>query len=950
MIKHSLSLSLLLAAPAALVAQSSGSLRGQVLDPNGAVVTDATITVADRNGKQVQGKANKLGLYEVKDLAPGTYTVTAAAKGFAPYTAPEVEVTSAVKKFDIKLDIAVQEQQVSVDAEAPSVSVDPSSNASSTVLKGKDLDALSDDPDEFSQELSALAGPSAGPNGGQIYIDGFTGGQLPPKSAIREIRINQNPFSAEYDRPGYGRIEVFTKPGTDKFHGQAFINGNSSSFNSRNRFYPDAPGYDSQQYSGSLGGPLSKKASFFFNIERRNINEQSVSNPVTSIDVNGNPVFSPVTLDAPATRTNISPRLDYQVSANNTLNLRYGYEDSSNVNNLNGQYSLASQAFNSNNREHTFQIGDTQIFGAKIVNETRYRFQHEISNQKAVDPSTTINVLNAFVGGGNSLGASSDLENRHEFQNYTSIAEGNHFMRFGVRLRVNDRTLSSLSNFNGTYTFTSLANYNAGIPSQYSQTTGTPSVHDTFVDAGLYAEDDWKIRSNLTLSAGLRYETQSDIHDHADWAPRIGIAYGIGPHKSGPPKTILRLGWGIFYDRFTQDLVLNADRLNGVTQQNFIVQSPSYPTPPTLGAGNGVAAFTRYKVDPNLRAPYNMQTAVGLEHQLGRIGTISATYINTRGVHQLLTRNINAPLNGTFDPTIPNSGIRPYGNIGNIYQYQSEGVFRQNQLITNVNIRASQKVTLFGYYSLNFSNGNTAGAGSFPTNQYDLNSDYGRTAFDVRNRVFVGGSISLPWYFRVSPFITAQSGQPFNIILGHDINGDSIFNDRPGPAASGGQNVATKYGVFNVQPTPGGAVIAPYIASGSPLFTFNLRLAKTFGIGPKLHKDNAQTADGGQGGPRGGPGGPGGPGGGGPRGGGGNVGFGGGRGGPGGMFGAASTDTRYNLTFSVQARNLFNNTNYAPPNGNLSSPNFGISTALAGGPFGSQLSQRRIDLQLMFSF
>ena len=114
--------------------------------------------------------------------------------------------------------------------------VDPENNAGAIILKDKDLEALSDDPDELMSELQALAGPSAGPNGGQIYIDGFTGGQLPPKASIREIRINQNPFSAEYDKLGYGRIEIFTKPGTDKFHGQLFLIGNTAGFNSRNPF------------------------------------------------------------------------------------------------------------------------------------------------------------------------------------------------------------------------------------------------------------------------------------------------------------------------------------------------------------------------------------------------------------------------------------------------------------------------------------------------------------------------------------------------------------------------------------------------------------------------------------------------------------------------------------------------------------------------------------------
>src|SRR5204862_3090669 len=186
---------------------------------------------------------------------------------------------------------------------------------SSVVLKGKDLDALSDDPDELSDELQALAGPSAGPNGGQIYIDGFTGGQLPPKSSIREIRINQNPFSAEYDKLGYGRIEVFTKPGTDKFHGQVSVQGNSSAFNAPNPFVSDESPYYSTIYNGNIGGPINQEGIVLFWFQRRNINEVSI---VNAIVLGSDPGLTPTpfnqSVSNPRTRTNVGTRFDYQVS------------------------------------------------------------------------------------------------------------------------------------------------------------------------------------------------------------------------------------------------------------------------------------------------------------------------------------------------------------------------------------------------------------------------------------------------------------------------------------------------------------------------------------------------------------------------------------------------------------------------------------------------------------
>jgi hypothetical protein len=265
-----------LAAPASAQspAQSSaatGTLRGQVTDPSGAVVANAAVAVLVSGGQTHSATTNRTGAYEIGNLAPGKYTVTANAQGFAVFVQNDVNVAAGqVAQFNIALDINVQQEKVNVHEDTPQVDVNPANNASAIVLSGKDLEALPDDPDELESDLEALAGPSAGPNGGQLYIDGFTAGQLPPKSSIREIRINQNPFSAEYDKLGYGRIEVFTKPGTDKFHGQVSVVGNSSGLNTRNPFLGDASQepYDSVIYMGNFGGPINKKASFFLDVQR----------------------------------------------------------------------------------------------------------------------------------------------------------------------------------------------------------------------------------------------------------------------------------------------------------------------------------------------------------------------------------------------------------------------------------------------------------------------------------------------------------------------------------------------------------------------------------------------------------------------------------------------------------------------------------------------------------
>ena len=969
---------LILGAWSAPALAQTGTLRGQVTDPSGAVVTNARVTVSGTSGQPQSAKTDSKGAYEFGSLAPGKYTVSARAKGFEAFTKSDVEIAAGqTQQVDIALDISVEKEKVDVEDESSQVQVSPENNASALVLKGADLDALPDDPDELEQDLLALAGPSAGPNGGQIYIDGFTGGQLPPKSSIREIRINQNPFSAEYDKLGYGRIEIFTKPGTDKFHGQVSVMGNDSSFNARNPFLaPDvtAP-YFSTLYMANIGGPLSKKASFFLDFHMRDINEVAVVNtPALSPDLSQQIQLSESVAN-PQKHYNFTPRLDYQINKNNTLTARYQFVHNSQDNAGVGQFALPSTGYDTSSTEHTFQISDTQILGTKAVNETRFQYIRNNSQQTPLSTEPSINVIGAFTGGGSSGGISSDHTDRYELQNYTSIAMGKHFLKFGGRLRVTHEVDTSGGGFNGTFVFPDLGTYQTaaqlaanGQPApgaiqfalSASPTGGVPAVPATVADAGLYAQDEWRVRSNVTLSYGLRYETQNAIHDHADWAPRVAVAWGIGGGGKTAAKTVLRAGWGVFYDRFDEGLVLNTNRLNGVNQQRYLLSvcNPDvqdctgqvtsidfFPNVPPVSELPSSTTPTIYQIGPSLRTPYTLQTAISVERQVTKIATVTVSYLNSRGVHQFLSINANAPLPGT-----PYSdGPRPFGDsAGNVYQYISEGIFKQNQLITNFNVRAGAKLTLFGFYSLNYANSDAAGAGSFPTDQYDISADYGRAAFDVRHRFLLGGTFGLPHGVRVSPFMIVNSGSPYNVTVGQDLNGDSLFNERPALAADltgscASPTVTCHYAVPTQTYTP----IPVNYLTGPSHFTLNLRLAKTFGFGPERNTSTAQQGEG-PGGPGGGPprGGPGGGG----RGGGGFGGGGFGRGGGGPFGGGGASSRRYGLTFSVNARNVLNRVNLATPVGNLSSPLFGESNALAGGPFSSSASNRRIELQASFSF
>lgn len=983
-------------------AQATGTLRGQVTDPSAAVIPGAVVQISG-NGLTRSAKTDGQGRYSTA-LPAGTYAVQATAKGFVTFNRSDVNVPAGqVTPLDISLQIEATEQQVQVtDTSAGQVSVDPSQNQGALVLKNEDLDQLPDDPDDLQADLAALAGPAAGPNGAQFFIDGFSGGQLPPKSSIREIRINSNPFSSEFDQPGFGRIEIFTKPGSDTFHGEALFDLGDSIFDTRNPLLTRAqPAYTSKFFSGNIAGPLNKKASFFLSFQRRQIDEGTLidalylNSALQQVPYNG--AFA-----TPQRFWVISPRLDYQIGANNTLVMRYNHTDNSTIGGV-GNFSLPTQETIQNQKNNTVQITETAILGTKAVDETRFQFFDSHVDQTAPGDFSIpgINVSSSFNSGGAPFSLNSTHSKLYEFQNILTSTLGNHAVKVGGRLRQNDLTSYTNSNFNGTYTFstpvapasgtyclagvtnpTSLDLYqeteillSQGVPmsqilaegcgpSQFSLSSGIPQQTVRQLDLGLFVQDDWRYRPNLTISAGLRYETQNNIHDHLDMAPRFAVAWAPGGKNTtrGSSKTVIRSGWGIFFTRFPDTDVLNALRFNGVTQTNYLINNAVaqggsaaaqqalayYPAVPAVSLLT-VENQAIYQIDQSLHAPYIMQGSIGVERALPAHTTLAVNFVDTRGVHVLRERDINAYLPGTY--TGQGTGIRPYPIPDDIYNYETSGLFKQAQLITNVNSRINNHISLQGYYVFGEAHTN---AGGFPMNQYNDDADWGRASYDARHRAFIGGNVGLPFGLIVAPFMTASSGLPFNITTGNDFEGDGIFNQRPafatGPCAPSMPSiVCTRFGAFNLTPEPGQAVIPFNYGNGPAQFSVNFRLSRTWGWGESAGPAGPRNNGGGG---FGGPGGPGGGGGG--RGGGGGFGGGGMRGM--GMGAIAGTGKKYNLTLTLAARNAFNHVNYGTPNGVLTSPFFGESTTLAGqglgmfGGAGSAAGNRRIDLQLRFSF
>src|SRR5712671_2763245 len=433
----------------ALGQQSTGTLKGQVSDEFGGVIVGAAVVAVNASGVEKTVTTNGEGNFALNGLAPGKYTIRVTAIGFANYENADVGVAGRSEQLNVTLKVTIEQQKVTVAVDSTGVSTEPENNLGATVIKGADLESLPDDPDDLVAALQALAGPAVGPNGGQIYIDGFSGGAMPPLSSIREIRINANPFSAEYDRPGFGRIEILTKPGTDRFRGQASFGFNNQALNARNPFAPTRAPYLSRNYGGNLSGPISKKkASFFLDFEKRDINDDAVIN-ATVLDANLNIVPFAATVPTPNRRTTFSPRIDYQLNAKNTLVFRYEYEHNRSITGLGGGFSLPSRAYANFGTQQTIRATETAILNKKTVNETRFQFNHQTSGDTANNSIPTVSVQEAFTGGGSQIGLSSTKTDRWEINNITSIALGFHAVKFGVRARDVNITNISPQNFGG---------------------------------------------------------------------------------------------------------------------------------------------------------------------------------------------------------------------------------------------------------------------------------------------------------------------------------------------------------------------------------------------------------------------------------------------------------------------------------------------------------------------
>jgi hypothetical protein len=573
------------------------------------------------------------------------------------------------------------------------------------------------------------------------------------------------------------------------------------------------------------------------------------------------------------------------------------------------------------------------VLSKNLVDDIRFQYRRIRDTQSAVSSLPSFGVQGSFTDGGSSSQSVEDHENNYELQNYFSGAKGAHSLNFGARLRAADDVNSSTSGSNGSYTFASLSDFVGCLqnppaascaPQQYTYTQiNNPVAQATLFDAALFYQDDWKLSPRLTFSYGVRWETQNWIHDKNDWAPRVTVAYALG-NSAGKqqPKTVVRAGYGWFYQRFTvangfganipyviQTIHQSEDRTHEnalvVTDPGYFYPNTNYAPPPT-SIGSGLTAPSYYSIAPNFHTAIDMEGAVGIDRQLSKTMTGNVTYVFSQGIHEYFTDNVSAA--ALFPADAAASGTYPTGPVSapatNSLEYQSGGFYKEHQLMATV--RATyRKFSLFTNYTYSNARGDTSGVGTVPSVSSYPGLDYGRTSFDVANRVMFFGNFNLPWRISFSPMAVANSGTPYNITTGTDLTGNNQFNARPTYAASCSEanTVQTQFGCLNIYPYGTGEKIIPYgVGTGPSNFSVNARLSKVIGIGPKLG-EGQQAAGGGGGGFRGGPPGLGG------------GGFSGARGGPGRMDQGVSR--KYSLTFSAWGTNILNHENLSTPNGVL---------------------------------
>lgn len=766
----SLSLSLTLFAVIKVLAQGPVGrfeLSGVVLDPNGAVIADATVILRRNGGRSQQTtKANQKGEFRFTRLATGDYEIEVRRDGFTPAITRVTVNTKPPSPLEIVLAIAAVREEIAVADRPDQTSTNPDENLNVIKLNH---DALNDLPvlgnDVIGSVANLLDAGSIGSDGPTIIVDGLERPMSKvPASTIQEVRINQNPYSAEFARLGRARIEVFTKPGSSRYHGEFNFLFRDHRLDARNAFSLERPPEQRRYYEGNFSGPLGngKTTSFLFSVNREEEDLQSAVFASTPAGLVAENVANP------NRDTEISFRVNHQIDNKTTFSIRFESTFDSTRNGGVGGFNLPEVATDSNGHELHLFVTLRKILSQSLVSEFTMRAGNEGSSTSSVRPGISkLVVLDAFTGGGGQTDRRT-TENHVQLNEILSWNHGKHFVRAGLNIPdISRRGFSDRTNFGGTFYFSTLADYSNNRPFLFSISEGDGHLAFLQKDFGLFAQDNILVRSNLSIAVGLRYDRQSFLGDNNNFAPRLSFAYSPDKKRT----TVLRGGGGIFYDRTGIAPIADRLRFDGQRLREVSISNPGYPDPLSSNGMLAAQPSNIVRFAPDIREPYILQYGIGIEQQLYKSLSATANYINTRGIKLYRSRDINAPLLPILQ--------RPDPAIGVLRQVESTAHSQAHAMELMLRGQLSQFFSGTIQYTLGRAYNNTSGINSRPANNYDLSGEWSRADFDERHRFNLLGSIKAGEWFNLGLTLALSSGRPYSLTTGRDDNGDALAIDRP---------------------------------------------------------------------------------------------------------------------------------------------------------------------------
>jgi Carboxypeptidase regulatory-like domain len=741
---------------------------GTVVDPDGAAVPSIEVLLKTSRGSTVEGgsaTADPEGHFRLMHIAPGDYQLEIPSKyGFEQYEAP-VHITPSTHDLHIQLTPTVVKQEVTVAPETNGVALDPSSNRDQVSTNAQILEKVP----VFDQDYIATLTPfldqtGVATMGVSIIVDGVEmKGTGVSASAIAEAHINNDPYGAETNRPGKGRIEIITKPGSPQLHGTLNFTFRDSVFDAKNYFAISKPFEQKRIYEGSITGPIpvDHATTFLLSGSRQEDNLQSIVHADT---VSG---IVAANVPTPIHNTQFAARISHDFSATHRISLQYNVTDTISRNLGAGGLVLSQSGVNAQAREDDVIFNDRVVISPTLLNQLQLFFEKDYNPTRSVLAAQKFVVDGAFTGGG----AQADLlntENNLKINDIVSWTHKHHYVKFGVNIpNLSRRAWEDHSNRVGTFNFSSLAAYEANTPYSFTQQAGVGRAVFWMNEIGSFIQDQIQIRPNLQASIGLRYDWQTYFKSVHDFAPRFSIAYSTEDHK-----TVLRAGIGVFYDRSGAQPMADLKRYNGVILRSFTLLNPSYPSPYPPDTDLASLPTNLVKLANGTRIPYVTNYSVGAERQLAKGLTVSVTYRGTTGVALFRSRDANAPLPPLYQG-------RPDPQLGVLRQIESEGRQTGNAVDLTLSSNKSRWFSGLAQYTFSKTTNNTGGIAWFPANQYSLQGEYGRADFDQRHRFNLLGTINEDHWFNLGIAAKLYSGTPYTETSGNDTFNTGILNARP---------------------------------------------------------------------------------------------------------------------------------------------------------------------------